>query len=351
MNARLIATLSFILFLGAGCFGFGGGKSDGSRDGAVFGSTDSGVTWTQSAAFPTTKGVGSLAAMDLLTIVIDPSDRYTLYMGTKENGLFYSLNGGSAWQQPRDQALQQGAVRSIAIDPADVCTVYAVTATKLYKTETCARNFQAGYEETRGNVALRRVVVDWFNPDVVYLGLSNGDLLKSSDRGEAWTKILSVVDDVRDILISNADSRIILIATSSGLYKTVDGGITWEKQTDALKDYKEADNIFSLVQTTAGDVMFLSAKYGLLRSMDAGESWEALSLVTSPGQVTIRAFAVDPGNANTMYYATASTFYTSRDGGVTWETSKLPTTRAASALRVDPEKTSTLYLGVQRLEP
>ncbi len=350
MKFRLLTIFSFLLLTGAGCFGFGGSPSDSGRDGAVFESSDRGVTWSQDAAFPTAKGVGSLSAIDVLSLALDPNDNDALYMGTKENGLFYSLNNGSAWQQPRDKALQAGAVRSIAVDPKDVCTVYAVTPAKLYKTETCARSFEAAYEEARGNVSLRRVVVDWFNPEVVYLGLSNGDLLKSADRGEAWTKILSTKDDIADILVSNTDSRIILIATEGGLYKTSDSGASWIKNEEALKDYKEADTIFSLVQNTAGDVIITSTKYGLLRSADVGESWEALSLVTSPSQVTIRALAIDPSNADTIYYATATTFYTSTDAGVTWETAKLPSTRAASVLRVDPEKTSVLYMGVQRLE-
>lgn len=350
MKLRLFSALVLVLLLGSGCLSFGGSKSDGTRDGGVFGSADNGVTWTQSAAFPTAKGVGSLAAVDVLSLALDPSDADTLYMGTKENGLFYSLNGGTAWQQPRDKALQEGAVRSVAVDPEDVCTAYVVTRSKLYKTETCARSFETGYEETRGNVTLHQVVVDWFNSDVVYVGLSNGDLLKSSNRGEAWTKILSTKEGITDILISNADSRMILVATGDGLYKTSDSGSSWVRNEEALKDYKEADIIFSLVQNMVGDVILISTKYGLLRSVDAGESWEALSLVTSAGQVTIRALAIDPGNADTIYYATATTFYTSTDAGVTWETAKLPSTRAASVLRVDPEKTSTLYLGLQRLE-
>jgi photosystem II stability/assembly factor-like uncharacterized protein len=347
---KLLAVLAIVLLTGQGCLSFGGSKSDGSRDGGVFKSTDGGVEWAQAVAYPTSQGVGSLAAIDVLSLAIDPQDHETLYMGSKENGLFFSINSGSSWQVPRNKSLQTGAIRSIAVDPKDVCAVYAVLGTRLYKTEDCTRSFESMYEETRSNVSVRRVAVDWYAPDTVYIGLSNGDVLKSTDRGEAWTKVLEGDDDVTEIMVSNSDSRVVFVATEGGMYKTADSGASWVKLEEALKDYRDGSNIFSLVQNTDGSSLIMATKYGLLRSLDLGETWEALQLVTSAGQVTIRALAIDPSNADTIYYATSSTFYTSNDGGVTWETQKLPSTRAASVLRVDPTAPSTMYLGVLRLE-
>ncbi len=349
-HTRLLALFSIVLLTGAGCFGIGGSKSDGSRDGGVFKSADNGVEWSQAVALPTSKGVGSLAPVDVLTLVMDPSDDDTLYMGTKENGLFYSLNGGTSWLSPRTEVLQKGAVRSVAVDPKNVCATYAVLGANLYRTETCARSFESVYEETRSTVSPRRVAVDWYTPDTIYLGLSNGDVMKSADRGETWPKVLSAVDEVVEIVVSNTDSRIVFVATEDGLYKTADAGVSWVKQEEALKEFKDASTIFALVQDAAGETLLLATKYGLLRSTDAGETWDAIALLTSPGQVTIRALAIDPENADTIYYATSSTFYKSVDGGANWDTAKLPSTRSATVLLVDPEETSTMYLGVQKLE-
>lgn len=345
----LLSLLSLLLFLGAGCFG-GEKKQDNSKDGGVFKSADIGAKWTQAVAFPTQKGVGSLASLDVLTLAIDPSDHEAVYMGSKENGLFYSLNGGASWVQPRDKNLQTGAVRSMAVDPKNVCVVYVATPAKLFKTETCTRTFETRYEGLDTNASLRRVAVDWFNPNVVYLGLSNGDLLKSMDGGEAWTKILSVKDPINDILVSHTDSRVVLVATSTGLFKTIDGGATFVKNDEALKKFRDGSTIYSLTQNTSGDTMMMATKYGLLRSYDVGETFEALALVTSPGQANIRALAMDPENPANIFYATTTTFYTSLDGGTTWQTAKLPGTRAANVLAVDPKAVNVLYLGVEKLE-
>src|SRR3989339_1765784 len=119
---------------------------------------------------------------------------------------------------------------------------------------------------------------------------------------------------------------------------------------EALKPFKEGEDIFSLVQSEDGSIILAATKYGLLRSKDVGDSWEAVKLVTAPGQVIVRAVAMNPTDPQTIYYATSSTFYTSIDSGVIWKTQKLPSSRSASILLVNPEHPEVIYLGVTKIE-
>ncbi|HBP00357.1 MAG: hypothetical protein UU48_C0001G0155 [Candidatus Uhrbacteria bacterium GW2011_GWF2_41_16] len=347
----IIPLLAFFLFSGAGCLNLGGTKSQqGVKDGGVYKSIDGAAKWSQSVAFPSAKGVGSVGTTDVLTMTFDPSDTKTLYMGTKENGLLFSYDNGVSWQYPGDSQLKEGGVRSIAVDPADICTVYAVSGTRLYKTETCSRRFQSVYQEARSGVSPRRVALDWYQSDTVYLGLSNGDILKSTDRGVTWLTLFTVKGEVTQLVVSHKDSRILLVGTGGGLFKSVDAGVTWTKMEEALKPFKEGEDIFSLVQSEDGSIILAATKYGLLRSKDVGDSWEAVKLVTAPGQVIVRAVAMNPTDPQTIYYATSSTFYTSIDSGVTWKTQKLPSSRSASILLVNPEHPEVIYLGVTKIE-
>jgi len=288
---------------------------------------------------------------DVIALAIDPSDHEVIYAGTKEGGLLWSEDAGASWRQPRDPALRQGAVRSVAVDPKDICTIYATVGTRLYRSLTCGRTFQSTYEETRQNVVPRRVAVDWYNTETVYLGLSNGNLLKSSDHGMFWTNIFSGKNKaINDLLVSQADSRILLMGTEQGVYRSMDSGLNWQNLSEALKAYKDGDTVYAFAQDAKGETIVAATKYGLLRSKDFGETWEALKLVTAPGQVTIRTVVLHPGRPETIFYATASTLYKSEDGGVTWKTRKIPTKRVAAVLRMDPKQPEVLYLGALTIE-
>ncbi len=203
----------------------------------------------------------------------------------------------------------------------------------------------------RTGVQVLEMAVDWYNPGVVWLGLSNGDVLKSEDGGRTWRTVLNTKKDITAIMISQTDSRRGLVGTdTAGFYKTDDAGATWTQVVKELKDFRNGDNVLSLVQDAKSEVVIAATQFGLLRSRDFGSTWEKVSLLTSPGQVAIRALAIDPNNANRIYYAASATFYTSADGGNTWTTSRIPTTRVPEAMLVDPSKPSTVYVGVATVE-
>lgn len=340
--------LSLIL-LGAGCPSlFGGNTSSQKRDGAVYTSQDAGATWRQQTAYPTATGVGNIGAFDISAMAMDPSDHLALYIGTPDKGLLFSTDGGVTWQNPRTEALRQGHVRDIAVDPGDMCTIYATQGVRLYRSENCGRTFESVYHETRENMGPVRVAVSTQHPEEVYLGLSNGDVLKSFNRGRDWKNILVGRAALTDLLVNRLDSRSILVAFENGLRKSDDAGLTWRDVTESIAEFPGGDELFELVEDQTGNFLLASTRYGMLRSVNRGESWEAVSMVTTPGQVRVRALAVHTEqNSAFIAYATSDTFYTSRDGGVTWTSRRLPTTRAASALRIDPTNPSVIYLGVR----
>jgi len=347
----LIVCLVVLTTMGAGCSLTGGSKSvDNSKGGGVYKTTDSGATWAQTTVFPTSKGLGNIGTANIVTMAFDPQDYKTIYLGTTENGLLFTNNSGVTWQTPVDGQVQGGTVSTVAVDPKDMCTWYVGIGAQLFKTETCGRKFESVYDETRAKVIVRRVTVDWYDNSVVYSGLSNGDVLRSSDFGLSWTKVASTGKDISDLLVSNQDSRIILVGTSEGLWKSTDSGATWASKTEALKSFKNGNVISRIVQDSNGSTFVMATKYGLLRSSDVGDNWSALNLLTSANQVTIRSLAIDPTDSNKLYYATATTFYNSTDAGVTWNPQELSAGWAASYLLVDPQTPANIYMGRQMIE-
>ncbi len=341
---KILPLLFLVVLLGAGCSA--GAPKSTKADGGILRTADAGKVWSQASLVPTAKGIGTLATANILTMKMDPQDSSVLYVGTREDGFLYSEDGAVSWRQPRDKALATGLVQSIDVDPRNACTVYVAKGSRLYKTVDCMRTFQNdAYIESRPNVSVVKVAVDWFNPSTVWMGLSNGDLQKSTDSGKTWSNALQVKDVITDILINQADSRMMLVATATkGIRKTGDGGVTWEDVSD--KKMATALIVHDLVQTKNSDTVIAATKYGLIRSQDFGAAWSPIKLITAPGQVDIRTLAMDASNPDVLYYATAATFYKSIDGGVTWQTGKLPSNRLPRAILVDPARNSLLYVGV-----
>ena len=345
MKNLFIISLS-ILLLGAGCLG--GGSSSSGSDGGVFKTVDAGQEWGQVIVVPTAAGIGTLATTNVLNMEMDPQDNDYLYIGTRDSGMLYSEDAGASWRQPRTSALGDGLIYKIEVDPTDVCKVYVAKGARLYATDDCMRSFDSEvYVDNRSGVSVVQVIVDWYNPRTLWIGLSNGDVLKSGDSGNTWSTVLKTGDEISSLLIHNSDSRQVLVSTfTEGIYKTTDGGDNWEEIDGGLKDLKQSTKVYQLIQSEDSGVVMSANQYGLTRSTDFGSTWEAIPLLTSPGQVTIRAVGMDAENPTTIYYASNATFYRTTDGGTTWDTEKFPTSRVPRVLLVDPEDPQVLYIGV-----
>ncbi|MFA4845278.1 MAG: hypothetical protein WC654_01835 [Patescibacteria group bacterium] len=333
-----------LILLGAGC----ASKTSSSSDGGVWKTLTSGEEWAQTVIVPTAQGIGTLATTDVLNMEMDPQDDTFIYLGTRQNGMLYSQDSGISWLQPEAGALQDGLIYDVEVDPTDVCAVYVAKGARLYNTRDCMRSFDSEtYVENRSGVSVVQVAVDWFDNSTIWIGLSNGDVLKSDDFGGTWQTILKTGEEISGFLIHATDTRTLLVSTyDKGIYKTEDGGSDWEQLDGGLSDLKGADTVYTLIQDATSKVVIASTGYGLVRSTDFGATWKAIQLVTSAGEVIIRAVGMDVTDPDTLYYAANSTFYRSEDAGATWDTERLPSARVPRALLVDPDEPEVLYIGV-----
>lgn len=348
-TARLAVLGAGLMLIGAGCFG---GSSTSVADGGIWKTTDFGKTYEQLKSLPQLDGTASIGGVNVRKFEIDPIDSSVYYLGTIANGLFYTVDYGTTWQRPEEPEMREGEISDIAVDPKNTCTIYATKGRRLFKSTDCARSFSVIHTEGGAADALTRITVDWYNSQILWLGNSDGDLLKSIDGGRTWVLSLSARSPIYHIMVSNADSRIVLVGTATGgLMRTEDTGANWAKLNSTLsKDFPKSNEVYGFSQIFDGSFVIMNTGYGILYSSDAGKTWAAYKLVTSPSEVRIWDAAVDPKNRTKIYYATYGKLFISENGGETWSNVKLPSNRAPVVVQPHPEYPQMLLFGFRTIK-
>ena len=189
-----------------------------------------------------------------------------------------------------------------------------------------------------GAAKVLALAADPKNNAVVYAGTSHG-LFKTVDGGISWKPGAGLPNDlVTAVAVDPANTSRVYACMSEGLYQSTDAGGTWKSIL--------ADPVLSVaVATTKPGLVYAGrGSAPILRSTDGGASWQETG-----GVVTANALAIDPTNALTVYAATSrSGFYLSTDGGATWAFSNTGLGSGAAPLTVysiaiDPRIPQRLY--------
>jgi len=339
--------------------------SAGPDLGGVFLSTDRGINFKQQASVPSISGMpGSINSVNVRSLTLDPSDSSAVYLATYDQGLFYSYNITTGWDEAKN--FPKVTVTSIAIDPDNKCDIYSTFANRLYRSLDCTRTWKQIYLDADPNTVFTTLVIDFYNPANLYLGTTKGDILKSIDGGTSWRVIKRLDTAVAKLLLSPKDSRQVYVADKNAkLYTFLSNTNTnpstsadieanfavddWTDLNVVLKDLQIGDTFKDLIIVPSDSSMFLATESAIVKSPDHGVTWQKLKLLPSEKDSIIRTVAVNPQDSKQIYYATNLTFFRTIDGGATWSNKKLPTSHGASSIVIDYKNPNNIYLGVKEI--
>ena len=309
-----------------------------------------------------------------------PGDPNVVYVASASGGLWKTTNGGTTWKPifERQGTLSLG---DIALAPSNPEVVWVGTGESnvrnsvsfgdgVYKSTDGGKTWQhMGLTDTE---RISAIVINPQNPDIVYIGAlghafgpnEERGVFMTTDGGKTWAKTLYIDNQhgVADLEIDPTNPNILYAGMWSferkpwthhsgsekgGVFKSIDGGRTWNKLTNGLP--KLMGRIGIRVAPSNPNVVYaiVEAKDGTLyRSDDRGETFKNVSKNTD---IVSRGFyytrvRVDPTNENHIY-AVASTLFTSVDGGKTFRSITGKTHVDFHALWLDPKNPKRMWDG------
>jgi photosystem II stability/assembly factor-like uncharacterized protein len=304
--------------------------------------------------------VGPFRGGRSLTAAGIPGDPNVYYFGSTGGGVWKSTDGAMTWQPVFDD---QGtsAIGSLAVAPSDPNVVYVGTGEAcirgnishgdgVYKTIDGGKTWKnTGLKDSR---AIGRVIVHPKNPDIAYVAAlghpfgpnTERGIFRTMDGGKTWEKVLYKDENTGGIDIAfDPHNPNILFASlwearrtpwslssggpGSGLYRSNDAGATWKRLEEHGLPKGPYGRIGVAVAANSERVYALieAEAGGLYRSDDGGETWDR---VNPSRTIQQRAWyymhvTADPQDPNTVYFLNVD-FYKSTDGGRTMNKIKVP---------------------------
>lgn len=156
------------------------------------------------------------------------------------------------------------------------------------------------------------------NSQILYCGGESGGVFKSTDKGNNWFHVTAglPVYEVRALAIHPSNPNLVLFGGAGQLYKTTDGGISWNITGDA--SFQNATPYIWDIEFNGNDpnIVFAASDEGLYRSTNAGDTWnlvltnECISVVHHPTNASI-VYTVQYDPTSKIGY-----FYKSTDTGL-----------------------------------
>ena len=308
-----------------------------------------------------------------VAVVAPKGKSYTMYVASASGGLWKTENEGTTWNPVFEQAAST-SFGDVAVAPSDPNIIWVGTGEAnifrssqagcgVFKSTDAGKTWQhMGLTDT---YTIPRIIIHPNNPDVVYVAASGHEwtfnnergVYKTTDGGKTWQKVLFVNEQTGaiDLVMDPANTETLYAATwqrtrlkwndprnradytGSGIHKTTDGGKTWKQVNSGLPDAKFRGRIGLDIARSNPKVLYAFVDNYQTTAADSG----AMDSYGRPSSGAIRG----------------ATIFRTDDGGAAWKqvsglvdsTRKYMERHSATygwvfgQMRVDPNDENTIY--------
>ena len=310
-------------------------------------------------------------------------DGKTIYVGTAGGGIWKSTNAGASFKPIFDKYCQ--SIGALAMDPKNAKVLYAGTGESnmrnsvsygdgIYKTTDGGDNWtKLGLANSEH---ISKIVINPQQTNIVYVAVpgalwsssTDRGLYKSTDGGKTFEKILYINENAgcADVTVDPEHPDTVYASTwefrrkpfsfnsggnGSGMWKSTDGGKTWKELKNGLPAKPFGRIAFAVAPSAPENMIAIveSAETGLYISSDRGETWKkqsaTMNVISRPFYFS--CIQIDPKDPKRIYRP-GYTFSYSVDGGYSFADASNEGGWLHSdhhALWINPKNTSQLYLG------
>jgi photosystem II stability/assembly factor-like uncharacterized protein len=319
--------------------------------GGVWKSENGGRDWKPVFDDETTNSIGSIA--------VAASDANVVYVGTGEtnirgnvsfgSGIFKSVDAGKSWQQVWKT---HGQIGTMAIDPKNTDIAFAAVFGSpfgpgkdrgVYRTTDGGKSWQQVlFVDERTGAS--DVVFDPNNPHILFAGMWQAErqpwtmtsggpgsgLYRSTDGGETWQRLREKGLPAGEwgkvgVRVAPSNSRIVyslIEAKDGGLFRSDDGGDKW-KHVSAARVIRQRAWYYTCLAIDPADANIVWVpQVNLVRTIDGGTSWQS---VRGPAHGDHHDVWIDPANPRRLLTGNDGGIALTLDGGTTWAAPALPT--------------------------
>ncbi len=277
-------------------------------EGGVYFSNNYGALWS-----PRNNG---LSDRDIQSLAINYNTPNTLIAGSIDGTVFYTTNGGDSWVLG-DQLT--GSVTQLYFNPHQPQEAWAITSSDadgrgfLYSstnlTDWTLHSIDV-YQQGQFQAQMD------FLPGSVWL--ASGSVYYSTNSGTTWDMVNSPLYSPVALAIAPNDPQTIFAGTDFGVELSQDGGDTWIERIEGLAAMVPSA---MTVSTTDPDTVYVKTHQGIYASQNGGYDWQYLDY-GSGGFTGRQSLAVDPFDKNKLYFSSTCEdefcIDISMDGGTSW---------------------------------
>ncbi len=274
--------------------------------GGICKSTDGGTTWHWMN--------NGLINTKVHSLLVSSPDASILYAGT-EGGLYKSLSGGSSWTL-NYTPLCQTTINTIFANPSNSSDLYlGCDGDGIMHTTTKGTSWQT---INTGLLNMKVWKIAAVDRNILFAGTEVGGVFKSTDAGNSWS-LVKQTQNIYALAVDPTHPNVMYAGSyGNGIYRSLDTGKTWQQCNTGLSDMNVWDIAIDPSNTS---VLYVATTSGIFKSADGALSWvEAYS----PFLEYCYSVAVNPTNPNIVFCGTSSSFddqvKISTDGGSTWNT-------------------------------
>lgn len=313
---------------------------------------------------------------------VNPNDHSEYYVAVASGNIWKTNNNGTTWK-PIFEKYGAYAIGCLEMDPNNPNVVWAGTGENnsqralgygdgVYKTEDGGKSWK--HKGLKTSRQIGKILVDPRNSDVVYVAAEGSvwgpggerGLYKTTDGGKTWQAIKTISDHTgaSDMVMDPRDPDVIYVSfhqrrrhvftkinggPESAIYKTTDAGKTWEKLSSGLPG-GDVGAIGLAISPVNSDYVYAIIEAtgrsgGFFRTTDRGASWQKMSSYVARSPQYYNEIFCDPKDVDKVYSMDVITQVT-EDGGKTWRALGNSDRHVDDhALWIDPEDTRHLIIG------